>query len=84
MTIYRGWRILAVLNMPRAYEINDVLDDVYNSVKFGNEVPFHPRVRPENYGYTMRFIAIKGDLPQEAATSISGLKKRIDEIENNS
>lgn len=84
MTIYKGWRLLAIVDMPHAYEIKDVLDDVYNSVKFGKEVPFHPPVRPEKYGYTLRFIGIKGDNEQLSSKTISGLKKKIDEIENNS
>jgi hypothetical protein len=79
---YRGWRILAVVDIPHAYLIKDV-HEIHNSVRFGKEIHWQPKIRPEQYDYTIRFIADKEGNSLRATKTYGGMKALIDRVEEN-
>jgi hypothetical protein len=78
MAKYRGWRILAVVDIPQAYTIKDVHDHNYGYVKFGDKVSWKGGYRPEKSMHTLRFLADKNDEESLSSRTYGGIKKLID------
>lgn len=79
--IYRGWRIVVIIDMPHAYVIKDV-HEVYSEVRYGKEIQWQPKLRPEQYDYTKRFSADKDDRTLPSTKTYGAIKKLIDKEED--
>lgn len=83
MVTYKGWRILAVLHIPRYFAVDNVGVRTHNpltSVKLGKEIMVKPAYKPSKFAIT-RFCADKDGQNDIYGHSVASLKKQIDEKE---
>jgi hypothetical protein len=69
---YKGWRIMAVVNMPRVFEIKDLYE---SGIEYGSEIKVVPALKVSEYKPS-KYLADKNGISLDSY-SIRGLKKLI-------